>query len=161
MSKREVRSKVEVRADESRTSPGRITGTMIEMGRVASDRRELFVPGSLRWPHNGIRLVKRHYGGEDETIMRFQPKQDGAKLMIDEALPDTELGRLIAAEVRSGKRRDMSIEFFPSEESEVAGVREIRSAIVDAVLVAESGTGVYDQAKVEVRAKAKVPALWL
>lgn len=158
MEKREIRARVEIRADDSRTSPGRIVGTLIEQGRVASDRREVFAPGALRWPANGMRLLDKHHGAQ---VMRFQPVEDGAALRIDAPLPDTEIGRRVAAEIRSGARADLSIEFFASEESQVAGVREIRSALVDAVALAESGTGVYSQARAEVRAKPKGRARWL
>ena len=158
MDTREIRCRVECRADDSRTSPGRIVGTLIEMGRVASDRREVFAPGSLKWPHNGLRLLDKHHGAQ---VMRFQPVEDGAALRIDAPLPDTEIGRRVASEIRSGKRRDLSIEFFSNDESEVSGVREIRSALVDAVAVADSGTRVYDQATAEVRAKPQAVALWL
>ena len=156
--KREIRCSVECRADDSRTSPGRIVGTLIEMGRVASDRREVFAPGALKWPHNGLRLLDKHHGAQ---VMRFQPIEDGAALRIDAPLPDTEIGRRVAAEIRSGKRRDLSIEFYANDESEVSGVREIRSALVDAVAVADSGTRVYEQATAEVRAKPQAVALWL
>ena len=154
---REVRScKIECRADE--TSPGRISGVLIEAGRIARDRQEVFTPGSIRWPHNGLRLLDKHYGN---TVMRFHPKEDGAKLLIDEQLPDTAIGRRVAAEIRSGQRTDLSIEFFPSEESNVSGVREVRSALVDAVALNPPGTGIYTQAKAEVRAKSKAAPIWL
>ena len=51
----EVRCAVEIREDESRQSPGRIVGTILETGRVASDRREVFAPGSVQFPANGLR----------------------------------------------------------------------------------------------------------
>ena len=159
MDKREFRCKVECRADDSRTSPGRIVGTLIETGRVASDRREVFAPGSIKWPHNGMSLLERHHG---QPVMRFQPIEDGAALRIDAPLPDTALGRQVAAEIRSGARSDLSIEFFANDESDVSGVREIRSALVDAVALADSGTRVYEQARAEVRAKAaRAVPLWL
>ena len=158
MDKREIRCKVECRADDSRTSPGRIVGTLIEQGRIATDRREVFAPGSIKWPHNGMRLLDKHYGAQ---VMRFVPVEDGAALRIDAPLPDTALGRRVAAEIRSGARRDLSIEFFATDESAVSGVREIRSALVDAVALADSGTRVYEQARAEVRAKARAVPLWL
>lgn len=152
----EIRSKIEIRADESRTSPGRISGTLLQTGRVAGDRQEVFTPGSVRWPYNGLRLLAEHRGRQ---VLRFKPVEDGTALRIDEKLPDTSLGREIAAEVRSGRKTNLSIEFHAIEDAIVSGVREVRSALVDAVaLVAD---GAYDQAVVEVREKAKVPDLWL
>ena len=105
-----------------------------------------------------MRLLDKHYG---QMVMRFQPVIDGAALRIDAPLPDTELGRRVASEIRSGKRSDLSIEFFPNDESEVSGVREIRSALVDAVAVSDSGTAIYNQSRAEVRAKQMQVPLWL
>ena len=150
--KREIRCRVECRADESRTSPGRIVGTLIEQGRVAGDRPEVFVAGAIKWPHNGMRLLREHHGAQ---IMRFAPVEDGATLRIDAQLPDTALGRKAAAEIRSGERADLSIEFHAMEEEQVSGVREVRSAIVDAVALAPTGSGVYEQARAEVRSKPR------
>lgn len=158
MAKQEFRVRVECRADDSRTTPGRITGTLIEMGRVANDRAEVFAPGSIKWPYNGVRLLAEHRGRE---VLRFVPEEVGAQLRINAPLPDTALGRELAAEIRSGKRSDLSIEFHATEEAQIAGVREVRSALVDAVAIATTGTGVYDQAKAEMRAKRKVVRRWL
>ena len=45
----EIRCSIEVRADETRQSPGRIVGTLVTYGQPASDRPERFVPGALSW----------------------------------------------------------------------------------------------------------------
>lgn len=160
-SKREIRARVECRGDEGRSSPGRVKGTLIEMGRVSAGRLarpELFAPGSIQWPAGGIRLLAKHY--DDPPVLTFQPIVDGAALRIDAELPDTEIGRRVAREIRSGKRSDLSIEFYPSDEQTVGGVREVTRAMVDCVALAETGTGVYDQARVEVRAKPRGRRLW-
>ena len=143
---REIRAALELRASE--TSPGRIVGTLIETGRVAGDRREVFTPGSVRWPSNGLRLLAEHRGRQ---IMRFEPKVAGSEIRIDAPLPDTALGREVAAEIRAGRKRGLSVEFFATDEAQVSGVREVRSALVDAVAVIESPA--YDQARVEVRSR--------
>ena len=44
---------IECRADESREAPGRIVGTILETGRVAADRREVFTAGSADLPKYG------------------------------------------------------------------------------------------------------------
>ena len=142
---REIRSaSIELRAAED--SPGRIVGTLIEMGRVAGDRREVFAVGSIRWPSDGVRLLAEHRGRE---VMTFQPALDGAALRVDVALPDSALGREVAAEVRSGRKGALSIEFYATQEAQVQGVREVRSALMDAAAVVAAGA--YDQARVEVR----------
>ena len=151
---REIRCAIELREDIYRLSPGRITGTLIEAGRVASDRREVFAPGALTWPQNGVRLLSEHRGA---MVMRFRPIPEGSALRIDEPLPDTTAGRQLAAEIRSGRKRGLSIEFFSHLESVVSGVREIRSATIEAAAVV--GEPAYQQANVEVRSKRK--RLWL
>ena len=156
----EVRSAdIELRAAED--SPGRIFGTLIEMGRVAVDRREVFAVGSIRTPSGGVRLLAEHRGRE---VMTFEPIIDGATIRIDKALPDTALGREVAAEVRSRRKGALSIEFYATQEAQVQGVREVRSALMDAAAVVASGA--YDQARVEVRAdrrrlERRRAAVWL
>ena len=146
--KRELRASVQL--VEERGSVGRLTGVLIETGRVASDRREVFVPGSVKWPAEGVKLLHGHAG---EAVLTFFPKHEGAEVRIDEQLPDTSLGRRVATEVRSGERASLSVEFFSLAESVVSSVREIRSALVEAVALVADGS--YKQAVVEVRAKRK------
>ena len=150
---REIRCTLELRAAEN--SPGRIVGTIIEQGRVAGDRPEVFSPGAIEWPANGIRLLAEHRGRQ---VMRVTPKADGAAIRIDAPLPDNELGREVASDIRDGRKRGLSVEFHAVREAVVQGVREIRAAIVDAAAVVREGA--YDQATVEVRAK-KRRRLWL
>lgn len=154
MSMREIRCSIELRA--AADSPGRIVGTLIQMGRVAGDRREVFAPGSIRWPSNGMRLLAEHRGRQ---VLRFQPIVDGTEIRIDEPLPDTALGREVAVEVRAGRKRGLSIEFFSTDEEVVQGVREVRSALVDAAAVV--GEPAFQQAHVEVRQRTGRRRVWL
>ena len=149
---REIRAALEIRADES--SPGRLVGTLIEVGRVAGDRREVFTPGSVQWPANGVRLPAEHRGRQ---VMRFVPKVEGSEIRIDHPLPDTALGREIAAEIRGGRKAGMSVEFYSTDAAQVSGLREVRGALVDAVAVVESPA--YRQARVEIRARRR--RVWL
>jgi len=148
--KSEIRCAIELRADESRQSPGRLRGTILETGRVASDRREVFTPGSVQWPSNGIRLLSEHRGRQ---VMRVQPVVDGSAIRIDAPLPDTSLGREVAAEIRSGRKSGLSVEFYATREERVSGVREIQSALVDAAAVVESPA--YVQARAEIRQRRR------
>ena len=143
--KREVRIELRAAVD----SPGRIMGTLLEMGRVAGDRREVFTPGSVQWPANGIRLLAEHRGRQ---VMRFEPVIEGAEIRINEKLPDSALARELAAEIRAGGKSGLSIEFHATNEADVAGIREIRGALVDAAAVV--ATPAYDQARVEVRSRS-------
>lgn len=140
---------------EAVDSPGRIVGTILQVGRVASDRREVFAPNSVRWPANGIRLLSEHRGRQ---IMRVDPVMaDSGEIRIDAPLPDTSIGRATAAEIRSGRRRSLSVEFYSTSESTVSGVREITGALIDAAAVVP--TGAYSQARVEVRNRRR--RVWL
>ena len=64
----EIRCRVEV--EDRGDGPGRIRGVILPLGRVAGDRREVFTPGSVSWPSNGVRLLAEHRGRQ---VMRFQP----------------------------------------------------------------------------------------
>ena len=86
-------------ADHS--GPGRLVGTILETGRVASDRQEVFTPGSPIFPSVGVELFRGHRG---KSVMTFDPIVDGSTIRIDARLPDNELGRQVATEVRSGER---------------------------------------------------------
>ena len=151
----EIRCAIELREDSTRESPGRIQGVLIELGRVAGDRREVFTPGSIRWPANGIRLLAEHRG---RMVTRFEPLVEGSEIRIDHPLPDTTLGREVAAEVRAGRKGGLSVEFYATDEARVQGVREVRGALVDAAAVVESPA--YQQARVEVRGRRR-RRLWL
>ena len=105
---------VECREDESREGPGRIVGTILETGRVAGDRQEVFTPGSPVFPSTGVELRRGHRG---EAVLTFDPIVDGATIRIDAPLPDTQLGRQVATEVRSGARAALSVEFIPLVET--------------------------------------------
>ena len=129
--------------------PGRIVGTILETGRVASDRREVFAPGAAIFPSTGIELFRGHRG---ESVMHFQPVISGSEIRIDAPLPDSELGRQVATEVRSGARAGLSVEFVSLDEARVQGVRELRSALIQATALVPLGS--YSQARAEVRSRA-------
>ena len=64
----EIRCSVELRADDSRQGPGRLVGRIVRYGERARDRAELFEPGSLTWPADGVVLNRQHERGA--PIMR-------------------------------------------------------------------------------------------
>ena len=148
--------RVELRAaDVGGGSPGRLVGVLLPIGRVAADRREVFTPGAVTWPHNGVRLLLEHRGRQ---VMRFAPVETDGEVRIDADLPETTEGREAAELVRSGKRSALSIEFHAVDEGIVQGVREVRAAIVDAAALVP--VGAYDQARAELRGCREV-RLWL
>ena len=139
---------VEIR-EATYDGPGTISGVILETGRVASDRQEVFVPGAPIFPSQGVELLRGHRG---EAIMTFQPVIDGNEIRIDALLPDSKIGRQVAAEVRSGTRAALSVEFVSLSEGRVSGVRELRSVLVQATALVPLGA--YDRAQAEVRERA-------
>lgn len=140
--KLEIRCAVECRGD----GPGRIRGTILPLGRVASDRREVFAPGSVTFPSNGVALLAEHEGRQ---VMRFTPIERRGNLEIDEQLPDTPLGREVADEIRSGKRAGLSVEFRAIWDRVVQGVRQIEGALVEGAALCP--VPAYSQARAELR----------
>lgn len=121
----------------------RLHGTLIQEGRAASGgRRELFTPGSIEWPSEGIGILLQHRAAPEARA-------------VPERLPD---GRITVStlatdairEAVSSGRRYMSVEFHSLRERTTrGGVREIQRAYVpDAALV---DSPEYDVSSAEVR----------
>ena len=121
-------------------NPARIVGTLLPIGRVATDRQEIFVPGSVQFPASGVRLLLEHRGRE---VMRFTPVEDAtaAEWRIDAELPDTPEGIEAAALVKSGQRRPaLSVEFFAlSDQAGVDRSARSRSAFIEAAALCREG----------------------
>ena len=159
---REIRCRVELREDVERRSPGRLIGVLLRYGEQASDRPEVFKDGALEWDTDGIVLNRQH--ARKQPIMRVVPTVEGREVRIDAPIPDTVAGRDLAAEVRSGLFRGMSIEFSPIDESMNGSVREVRRAKLVAAGVVDSPS--YSGSTVSVRHRTQSEAdrrhdLWL
>ena len=147
---------IELREDASRQSPGRLVGTVLTFGEEARDRREVFEPGSLKWPSEGVILNRQHVRGS--PIMRIVPEVRGSQIVVDSPLPDTVAGRDTAQEIRNGLFKGLSVEFRAVKQTYRAGLRHIQEAIL-------AGVGLVDQPSyagslAEVRSK-KRPKRWL
>ena len=158
MAENEIRCRVEIRADDSRQSPGRLTGTLMKYGeRAAGGRSEVFEPDSLTWPADGIVIERVHRAGA--PIMRAIPEVRDGAVIVDAQLPDTEAGRSAAVEVRSGLFRHLSVEFRASLQTYQGGVRRIRrAALLAAALVTNPE---YHGARVEVRDRRRRIWTWM
>ena len=146
--KDEIRCAVELRSDDTRQGPGRLVGRIMTYGERATDRPELFEPGALTWPSDGVVLNRQHERAA--PIMRVIPALVGDELRIDQALPDTQAGRDAATEIRSGLMRGLSVSFQAQRQAFVGGVRRIQSAAMTAIGLVDSPS--YD-APVEVRSR--------
>ena len=135
---REVRCNVELRADDSRQSPGRIVGVLLTYGQRASDRAEVFREGALTWDEGGVILNEQH--NRAAPIMRFVPTVEGREVRIDAALPDTSRGRDAATMIRNGTLTGLSVEFAAQDEGMAGGDREIRQARLVAAAVVDDAS---------------------
>ena len=146
---------VEVR-EATADTPARLTGVLLPIGRVAIDRQEVFTPGSVTFPSNGVRLLLEHRGRE---VCRFTPVEDATagEWRIDAELPDTPEGVEAAALVKSGRRPALSVEMYVLADQRVSRVREIRSALIEATALCREGC--YGQARAELRSREVL--VWL
>ena len=144
---------VELRASETDDSPGTISGQFLPIGRIASDRREVFVPGAVVFSSGGVRLLLEHQGRE---VMRFEPVATPDGYHIEAKLPASDEGVEAADLIKTGKRSALSVEFRALEAETVSQVREVRSALVEAAALVPSGA--YEQARAELRGRE--PRWW-
>lgn len=153
----EIRCAVELRADDDMASPGRLTGTLMRYGERASDRAEVFEPGSLEWPAGGVVLRRQH--DRAAPIARMVPEVRGREVVIDSPLPDTTAGRDAAREVRAGLLTGLSVEFRAALQSHAAGERRIKRALLTGAGLVDSPS--YAGSRVEVRQRGRRRRLWL
>ena len=138
---------VEIRA--ATTGP-MLHGVLIQEGRAASARAEIFAPLSLVWASDGIAIRSEHLGVEDSRAI--PTREANGEIRI--AAPASSA---IVAAFNEG-RKFLSIEFHALKETRsAAGVREIQQAFLPgAALVADPE---YVQARAEVRSKRR--RVWL
>ena len=130
---------IEYAVDDTRESPGRLTGILVTYGEQAKDRPDVYEAGSLTWPERGVVLNESH--DRKQLIKRFSPYLEGAELRVDFPLPPTMRGRDAATMVRDGTFTGLSMEV--ARDSIVAtyraGVRHIsKGLLVAAALVDEA-----------------------
>ena len=130
----------------------RLHGVLIQEGRVASQRKELFAPGACRWLAEGVDILTEHRGqSEARTLPTRQP--DGSIVIDAAASPG-----MISA-VESGKRF-MSVEFHAlAETRNAANVREIQSALIVAGSLTDDPE--YQQTSAELRDRGRRRRFWL
>ena len=116
--------------DESRQTPGRLSGVLLTYGEIASDRRETFELDSLHFPDGGLWINDSH--DRRAPILRAMPRLEGRALLIDEAIPDTQRGRDIVTGLKSDPPlyTGLSLEFKAEKETRRNGLRVIQRAYV-------------------------------
>ena len=139
---------VELRESSTDDSPGRLDGLILPVGRIAADRKEVFIPGAATFPDGGVRLLLEHQGRE---VMAFEPVDGLDGYHIEAVLPNSDEGREAAELVQSGKRSSLSVEFEAIEEERVSEVREVRRALISAAALVPAGA--YEQARAELRSR--------
>ena len=143
-----------IAAVEIRESDGggqRLVGTILQEGRAASVRPEVFAPGSLVWAADGIAIRTEHRGAE---VARAVPVRSPTGEIRISAIATPE----IRAAYASGKRF-LSAEFQPLAEIRTVGnIREIQRAFVGAAALVRSPE--YVQARAEVRERAARRRPW-
>ena len=134
---------------EIREQAGReptLYGTLIQEGRAATGgRAEVFAPGAIEWPSEGVGVATVHRG-EIETRGQVVRARNG-ELSITARATDK-----IRAAFAEGKRF-LSVEFVPLEERTTrGGVREVlRAFVARAALVHQPE---YDIATAELRSRS-------
>ena len=143
--------------DESRQSPGRLTGTLLTYEVRAADRPEIFTRGAMVWPETGITINLQH--DRRQLITRTIPFLDGDEVRIETQLPDTAMGRDVATMVREGIITGLSAEFHAQQEGRRGALREIRRAFLQAAGLVDSPS--YGGSRVEVRQNGQRRRYWL
>jgi hypothetical protein len=124
-----------------------LSGVIIQEGRAAAaGRAELFAPGAIVWPQNGIGILTEHHGRAHAYVT---PARDAlGNITVSAPAPPA-----VVEAFEAGKRH-MSIEFMPLREVRTAaGIREIQRALVDAATLTANPE--YAQARAEVRERRR------
>ena len=122
----EIRCPIELRADDSGQSPGRLFGTLLTYGERASDRPEVFETNSLSWAEDGIVINRQH--ARNWPVLRAVPEVRGLMVVVDVPIPNTTAGRDAAQEIRDGLFKGLSVEFKAVRQSFEGGLRRISSS---------------------------------
>ena len=128
---------------EIRESGNELHGTILQEGRAASGgRAEVFAPGSVTWPADGVSISTEHRG--EAQIKAFPHRDSQGRITIRARATDA-----IKAAIEAGKRY-MSVEFRSLDERTTkGGVREILRALVEGAALVDSPE--YDTTAAEVR----------
>ena len=142
-------AQLEFRQDETRESPGMLTGILMAYGTRANDRPELFEDGAFHWRDSGIIIREQHR--RDSPIVRAMPYLEGRELRINVPLPNTTRGRDAAVSMQGENPlySGLSVEFNAERETRRNGLRVITRAFLDGASLVDTPS--YLGSTVEVR----------
>ena len=143
-----ILNNVEIREGET----PRLRGVAVQEGRAAmGGRSELFAPGSVTWPSEGMGLRIGHGG---PRVRRFMPVRSPAG--------EIRFSTPVSPEIREAVDRGqtgLSVEFVSvRERTTPGGVREIQAAYVPDVALVMAPE--YEQGQAEIRSKERRNILW-
>ena len=139
MHKKQFTVKTEYRQGE------RIIATVIQEGRAASQRRELFTVGALQWNTSGIDILDSHKGTSIANAMPSRSMDGRVQVSIPATAHIVELRE---------RKPYMSIEFIALEENTTnGGIREITRALLTGAAFVDDPE--YVQANTEIRNKKR------
>ena len=148
--------------DDTRQTPGRIVGTLVNYGERARNLPEIIDAGALYWDDGGIVLNEQHERGQ--PIIRALPYLDAGAVKIDAPLLNTARCRDAATNVKGGVFTGLSVEMQRNtvKGRNIGGVFHITSAkLVAAGLV---DLAEYPGSSVSIRqaatADATIPDPW-
>ena len=133
---------IEIRQAEGREAT--LCGIVIQEGRAASERKEIFAPGSVQWPSTGIEIMPEHRGAVES---RAHPvRASNGEIRISARATEA-----LRQAVEQGKRF-LSLEFFALEQRVTGGgIREITKCMMTGAALVSNPE--YVQTSAEIRAK--------
>ena len=141
---------IEIRETEGKEAT--LVGIVIQEGRAGAERKEIFSPGSIQWPSNGIEIMAEHRGVVES---RAHPVRSSNGEIRISARATAELRKAVEA----GKRY-LSLEFFAlREKTTLGGIREIEKAHMTGAALVSSPE--YVQSCAEIRSESNRRRLWL
>ena len=142
---------LEYRQDETRNSPGILSGILMHYGTTAKDRPEMFEMNAFHWDASGIIVREQH--NRQAPILRAIPYMEGRELRINAPLLNTTRGRDIAEAMKGPNPlfSGLSVEFQAEKESRRNGLRVITSALLGGAGLVDSPS--YRDSLVEIRAE--------
>ena len=140
-----LQSLVPVELREATGGP-QIVGCLIQEGRAASQRAEIFAPLSLIWAADGIALRSKHLGSEDARAIPTR-SPNGEIRIAAPASP-------ALVDAFNEGRKFLSIEFHALKETRsAAGIREIQQAFLPGAALVKSPE--YKMARAELRSSRR------